>query len=135
MSYTAKEWVTGDDINISDLNNMEEGIDNAANPFVVTLTPTAQDFSGTMDKTVAEITAAIQAGRRVIYRIYTSQTEYTDAEATMTYTNTSYTYPSINAFILTANPFDALIFAHTGAINDGTRQTYSTTIYPLTPMS
>lgn len=135
MSYVKKTWASGDTVTSSALNNMETGIDNAANPFIVTLTPTAQDFSGTMDKTVAEIYAAIQAGRRVIYRIYTSQTEYTDAEVTMTYTRTDYTYPSINAFILTDTPFDALIEAYTSVTSDGTKNTYSTVIYSLTPMS
>ena len=43
MSYTKKTWASGDTVTSSALNNMEGGIDAAANPFVVTLTPTAQD--------------------------------------------------------------------------------------------
>lgn len=34
----------------------------SSNKFIVTLTPTAPDYSGTMDKTVAEINAAHKAG-------------------------------------------------------------------------
>lgn len=37
--------------------------------FTVTLTPTAQDFSGTMDKTPAEITAAYGAGQEIVFDI------------------------------------------------------------------
>ena len=69
MSYTKKTWAAGDTVTSSALNNMETGIDAAANPFIVTLTPTAQDFSGTMDKTPTEIDAAIQAGRRIQFSI------------------------------------------------------------------
>lgn len=65
MSYTKKTWASGDTVTSSALNNMEGGIDAAANPFIVTLTPTAQDMSGTMDKTPEEIDAAIQAGIRI----------------------------------------------------------------------
>ena len=66
MSYTKKTWASGDTVTSSALNNMETGIDNAANPFIVTLTPTETDFSGTMDKTCAEIFAAYQAGKRIV---------------------------------------------------------------------
>lgn len=37
--------------------------------FIVTLTPTSPDFSGTMDKTVAEITAAYNAGQEIVFDI------------------------------------------------------------------
>ena len=37
--------------------------------FVVTLTPTALDYSGTMDKTPAEITAAYNAGQEIVFDI------------------------------------------------------------------
>lgn len=69
MSYTSKEWVTGDDISINDLNNIEEGINIAANPFVVILTPTNEDFSGTMNKTSNEISSAIQDGKTILFEV------------------------------------------------------------------
>ena len=37
--------------------------------FIVTLTPTALDYSGTMDKTVEEITAAYEAGQEIVFDI------------------------------------------------------------------
>ena len=40
-----------------------------AEDFLVTLTPTALDYSGTMDKTAEEITAAIEAGKHIVLSI------------------------------------------------------------------
>ena len=39
------------------------------NKFIVTITPTEQDFSGTMDKTSEEITAAYEAGQEIIFNV------------------------------------------------------------------
>lgn len=39
------------------------------NKFIVTLTPTLSDYSGTMDKTPAEITAAYDAGQDIEFDI------------------------------------------------------------------
>lgn len=133
MSYTPNTWQDGDTITAAKLNNMESGIENANTPFVVNLTPTAQDFSGTMDKTVAEMKTAYQAGQRIVYRVWMSEGEYTEAEVTMVYTKTSYTYPSFNAFIIDDGN-NLLIEAATSATDDGTRDYYFTKIYPLTPI-
>lgn len=133
MSYTKKTWASGDKVTSSALNNMEGGIDAAANPFVVTLTPTAQDYSGTMDKTVAEINAAYEAGKKIVFYLNTGAGAF---EFDCTYRGIgSSTYPSFNAYLLTSSPFDALVYMFTGMTSDGTKDTYSTTIYPLTPMS
>ena len=40
-----------------------------SNKFIVTLTPTSPDYSGTMDKTPAEITAAYGAGQEIVFYI------------------------------------------------------------------
>ena len=133
MSYTKKTWAAGQKVKSADLNNIEGGIDVAANPFVVTLTPTALDYSGTMDKTVAEINTAYEAGKKIVFRVMQSVTAYMDVDCTARWFNGT-TYPSFNGFILNSDS-DAIIFAHTGATNDGTKQTYETTIYSLTPMS
>ena len=133
MSYTPNTWATGDTVTSAKLNNMETGIANAANAFVVTLTPTSPDYSGTMDKTVAEINTAYEAGKRIVFRVMESQTTYSDVSVTMTYTGNE-TYPSFNAFIIMTE-LNALVFAATNATNDGTRNTYSTYLYTLTPMS
>lgn len=51
--------------------------------FLVTLTPTSPDYSGTMDKTVAEINAAYEAGQQIVFRIFASATFYYDIVATL----------------------------------------------------
>lgn len=134
MSYTKKTWASGDTVTSSALNNMETGIDNAANPFIVTLTPTAQDFSGTMDKTVAEITSAYQAGKQIVFKMYTSQTSFIEVPVSLVGTELSLTYPSFETSVIQREN-NLLIYAHTGAKDDGTWNGYGTTIYPLTPMS
>ena len=109
---------------------------DTSKPFIVTLTPTNQDFSGTMDKTVDEIYAAIQAGKRVKFRVFTGDFEYNEVDVTITYYNTSYAYPSINAYLISDQaPFYGIIFAWTGTTNDGTKQTYSTSLFPLSTNS
>ena len=101
--------------------------------FLVTLTPTALDYSGTMDKTVAEINAAYEAGQEIVFRVIMSATAHMDVDCTARWFGGS-TYPSFNGFIL-AGDNNVFIFAFTSATNDGTKQTYGTTVYSLTPAS
>ena len=107
--------------------------DDANDPFIVTLTPTAEDFSGTMDKTVAEINTAYEAGRKIVFRVMQSATTHMDVDCTARWFDGS-TYPSFNGFILNGSN-NLIIFAFTETTSDGTKATYGTTIYPLTPMS
>lgn len=105
--------------------------------FIVTLTPTAQDLSGTMDKTVAEINEAYEQGRKIVFRVYSSATVFNEVEVTIVF-KASATYPSFNAYLIATadyTGFDGIVFAFTGRTDDGTKSTYSTNIYPLTPMS
>ena len=134
MSYVKKTWTAGQKVKSADLNNMEGGIDVAANPFVVTLTPTEQDFSGTMDKTVAEINTAYEAGRKIVFYLDSGAGAF-EFDCTYRGIDPDYTYPSFNGFIVTNNPFHAFVYFYTGTGNDGTDQDYGTIIYPLTPMS
>lgn len=103
-------------------------------PFIVTCTPTAQDYSGTMDKTVDEIDAAYKAGQKIVFRVVMSATEYMDVDCTARYKG-SLAYPSFNGYAVITTLITGLIYAWTGATSDGTKNTYSTHIYPLTPMS
>lgn len=138
MSYTPTNWQTGDTITAEKLNNMESGIENANNPFIVTLTPTAEDFSGTMDKTVGEINEAYEAGRKIVFRVYSGATEYNDVEVTVVFKDENYAYPSFNAYLIVTSGsagFDGIIFAFTSVTNTGTKSTYSTAVYTLTHMS
>lgn len=104
-----------------------------SNKYVVTLTPTSLDYSGTMDKTVGEINAAYEAGMDLVFRVMTSSTTYMDVDCTARWNNGSTTYPSFNGYVVTDN--DVLLYAFTGITNDGTKQTYATKVYSLTPAS
>ena len=134
MSYIPTTWATGDVITAEKLNNMESGIENANNPFVVTLTPTLQDYAGTMDKTVGEINVAYEAGQKIVFRVLTSANSYVDVPMSFAGRDTTFHYPNFGAEIINyAN--NLMIVAHTSDTDDGTKSTYETTIYPLTPMS
>lgn len=99
------------------------------NDFVVTLTPTAQDLSGTMNKTPQEIYDAVVSGKRIVFSI-----------------------PAFNAFVLPQQYLldsgdvykvaGQIIFTLDGVgnciIHIATRidgSTYDTNIFPLTPLS
>lgn len=135
MSYTPTNWQTGGTITAEKLNNMEGGIENANNPFIVNCTPTAADYSGVMDKTVAEIDAAYRAGRRIVFRLLTGADTYQDVSLNDVGKGNR-VYPSFNAICsISANNADTLFLAFTGITDDGTQNTYATKIFPLTPMS
>ena len=135
MSYVKKTWQSGDTVTSSALNSMETGIDNSANPFIVTLTPTAQDFSGTMDKTVAEINTAWQAGKTIKFNVVldASTTVLVDCNAITVFDVEGY-YPKFSSYVIYPEQY-MLIYVSCGDTQTGTDDTYSTTIYPLTPMS
>lgn len=136
MSYTPTNWQAGDTITAEKLNNMENGIENANNPFLVTLTPTAQDYSGTMDKTVAEINEAYESGRKIVFRFMVNSTDYIDALCTTRGPVGGWDYPAFKGYIFTDNPFDCVIVVQAGPDSEpATRDGYFTTIYPLTAYS
>lgn len=102
------------------------------NCFIVTLTPTAQDYSGTMDKTVAEINAAYEAGQEIVFKlvvsgvgseaVYVTDVGQIDPESD---------YPSFNTRLV--NPDNNVLIAiGTGITNDGTKAAYQTAVYTLT---
>lgn len=57
-----------DPVNDDDVVN-KKYVDQAGGKFIVTLTPTALDYSGTMDKTANEITAAYEAGQEIVFNV------------------------------------------------------------------
>lgn len=126
MSYTPTQWQTGDTITAEKLNNMEGGISNANNPFIVTLTPTAQDFSGVMDKTPEEIDEAYRAGRRIRFRVAGMDAE---VDATQYVDNT--TPPEYYQAVANVTYNGMLVQILTSRAD----QIYITAVYPLTPMS
>ena len=101
--------------------------------FIVTLTPTAQDFSGTMDKTVAEINAAYEAGQEIWFKVAVGS-DWTEYPLSRVGKLNEYEYPSFNCNAL-YDEADVLVMIYTGTTDNGTKQTYSTKIYSLTPAS
>lgn len=99
------------------------------NRFVVTMTPTAQDMSGVMDKTVAEIDEAYGAGKQVFFRVYVG-TDYIETNVTSGGSGSG-GYPSFNGFFITNAPYDAAVNLWTGTGASGNTQTYNANIYPL----
>ena len=101
---------------------------NHDNRFIVTLTPTSADYSGTMDKTVAEINAAYEAGQEIVFRIYGSPTLYYDINATLSSKAASDGVPSFAGYGILTEKF--IVFETT---TDTLESKYSTAIYTLTP--
>lgn len=99
--------------------------------FIVTLTPTAADYSGTMDKTVAEINAAYEEGQEIWFKI-AAGTDWTEYPLSRVGKLSGDTYPSFNCNAL-YDENNVLVMIYTGTTNDGTKQTYSTKVYTLTP--
>lgn len=128
MSYTPTNWQTGDTVTAEKLNKMEAGIELANDAFVITLTPTEQDFSGTIDKTYDEIVASVNSGVKIFFKF------------------ASALYPVneiiINSSLITVGGtfliFDNILTQSWYLIKIQTStsyQTYSTELFPITPMS
>ena len=101
--------------------------------FIVTLTPTDLDYSGTMDKTVAEIDVAYKAGRKVIFRLDGRGASLPVFDCAVNVVEDGGdTYPSYQAFVLIGMA-DSLLDIYTYSTVDGTDDTYHTRIYTLTP--
>ena len=132
MSYTPTNWQTGDTVTAEKLNNMESGIEAAKSSFIIQLTPTAQDFSGVMDKTGDEIYAAYQAGRIIEGHIGALGTHFVFTAFSETNDGQSVDGVYASAFVLYSEETDMLIQVITGARSD---TNYYTKIFPLTPMS
>lgn len=95
--------------------------------FIVTLTPTSPDFSGTMDKTVAEINSAYEAGQEIWFTL----ADYT-APCAVVVAGTVYPHFFANVFDLRSN---TLMMAYTDSDHDGTDTSYGVAVYSLTPAS
>ena len=132
MAYTPTAWETGDVVTAAKLNKIEGGVDTASNPFIVTLTPTALDYSGTMDKTVGEIYEAWLAGKKVIFRMATGEGAHIDVDVSLVDTIEEDPFPSFEAYVIQPGT-NLLIWAGTGVTDSGAKNTYSTKVFELTP--
>ena len=92
MSYIPTTWETGDVITAEKLNNMESGIANGEDLFVITAmnvaTETNPRTQPTLDKTFLEIADAIKAGKVVVLKInYEAEISFFVTEAMVIYNN------------------------------------------------
>lgn len=137
--------VDGDNVNIGgcvwngenwDFTNAGQGGGGGGGgeKFIVTLTPTAPDYSGAMDKTVAEINEAYEAGQEIWFKLHTSASDYIEVPVQLVGHDTTLAYPSFETSVVQSGA-NLQVFASTNATDDGTKQTYSTTVYSLTPAS
>lgn len=101
-------------------------------PFIVTLTPTAEDFSGTMDKDIAEIAEAWRSGKQIVFKIMLSADQWIFNYSLCVLDDQYMSNPEFQASIIDISN-NLLIFART--ITGTQVPEYATTIYPLTPMS
>ena len=100
-------------------------------PFIVTCTPTSGNYSGVMDKTVAEINEAYEAGRKIYFRVLTGANTYAEVLCTIAVKDTAL-YPSYGGYTIDVNN-NLFIYAYTGYTNDGTMNAYGASVFPLTP--
>ena len=97
---------------------------------IVDLDPTSLDYSGTMNATVDTINQAYLNNTKIIFNM-NLQNESMKTECITTYSDDNYAYPSFNAYIVSSLNGGSIIFVYTGTTDDGTRDTYSCTIFPL----
>ena len=104
---------------------------DANNKFIVTLTPTALDYSGTMDKTIAEINAAYEAGKDIWFSISVGAATLNAKLAIVTDINAG--NPMFTFYAIDTNNNVLIVGYNNSYTDDG--DTYGTTVYSLTPAS
>ena len=107
--------------------DLAQAVKDKINKFVVTLTPTALDYSGTMDKTPAEITAAYEAGQEIVFDIPSMSAKINATQ-----------FLAVNDVIKAGG----MVFYDVNSspviitvITDSSASTYATQIFAMTPAS
>lgn len=119
-------YITASDTEIYDFSMESHSYEKEDSKFIVTLTPTDL-YSGTMDKTLAEINAAYEAGMEIWFTL----ADYT-APCAVVVAGTVYPHFFANVFDLRSN---TLMMAYTSNDTDGTDTSYVVAVYSLTPAS
>ncbi len=117
------------------LNEIANGGGGSSNKFIVTLTPTAQDFSGVMDKTVEEINTAYEDGQEIWFSLNDGEGSTYSVPCDMIIHNLGegINYNDYCAKVL-VYAMDAIVLVRVNG-SGGTTATYSTYLYSLTPLS
>lgn len=113
-----------------------EAIAGMAEPFVVEFTPTSLDLTtGTMSKTVGEITAAWQAGQKVMFRISVPGQGGREMFCSEAAYDASHSYPSYNAVVVVNyGGTPRLAWLYTGITDNPDKNTWVAYYYELTPV-
>jgi hypothetical protein len=113
--------ITRQEMYLDAIARKSSGGGGSDNRFVVTCTPTAADFSGTMDKTVSEILTAWNDGKEIYFHIQNYGTfpmgAISDENQFMAYG------------VMLGNPGKFIVL-----LTDFVGASYTTTIYQLTPL-
>lgn len=104
---------------------------SGSNKFIVTLTPTAIDYSGTMDKTVSEINAAYEAGMEIWFS-FTGPGARIDFPVNNVLNDENYDFPGYKGVSILPGLIGVIGPEPT---SDGTTDTYTADLYTLTPAS
>lgn len=109
-----------------------EAFGGGSNKFIVTLTPTALDYSGTMDKTGAEITAAYEAGQEIVFNVvgFPGFDYVYIPAAWCTYATGNTICSACATLVDVTTGLQIIIYT-----SDGGSSVYGTYIYSLTPAS
>lgn len=99
-----------------------------AKKFIITLTPTGLDFSGTMDKAPAEITAAYNAGQDIWFSMDNGVGQVYEAPCNQII-HTTDEYPNFGTQLVVDGLGVVCLTTYTDS------SSYYSTIYPLTPAS
>jgi hypothetical protein len=98
--------------------------------FIVTLTPTSLDYSGTMDKTETEISDAYEAGQQIVFRIVgVPEYDHLDVNVTEALYNATYNRWIMSAYLVMLP--NTLIYIYNSLTSAGDSARYWTKIYPL----
>lgn len=95
--------------------------------FVVTLTPTSPDYSGTMDKTPAEITAAYGAGQEIVFDIPSMSAKINATQ--FLEVNEVIRAGSMVFYDVNSSPVIITV------VTDSSASTYATQVFAMTPAS
>ena len=101
------------------------------NKFIVTLTPTSPDYSGTMDKTVAEINAAYEAGQEIVFRLYDSPVAHYDIALAFARQDSDSNRYYVFYILDTGNNIIINAWTTSNPLGNG----YYTKVYSITPAS
>jgi hypothetical protein len=127
-SVNTPEPITREEMYLDAIASGSGGGGGADNRFVVTLTPTKPDYSGTTDKTYGEVYNAYISGKEIWARLVNRDAMCTFVEIT------GGNRVKLVAYVILDGENMLILAKINGTAGDKTNALYTTTIYQLTPM-